>query len=713
MRRLKPHRSAAACFLAAALAASGAISAQATPPPATRTVDVTETIHGVEITDPYRWLEDQDSPETRAWIDAQNEYTDSVLAGLEGRAEIVAELTALIRRDSYGTPTAGGEWYFYIRRLAGEELGSICARRGLDGPDEVLVDPDSLSEDQSVTPGIMGVSFDGAVLAYSLRKGGEDEVVVRFFDMAARRDLEDELPRGRYDEVVFEPGNGGIYYSRYLDEGPRAYHHRMGTDPALDEEIFGSGYGPGKGVSVDLSDDGRFLVLTVWHGSAARKTEIYYADLERGCAIEPIVNDIEARFHGPIGGHDLFLLTDWNAPNGRVIKVNLENPVRDAWEEIIPERDAVLTSHALAGGKVFARYLADMIPSLEIYEPDGEPAGEIGFDSLGNASNVAGRWDRDIAFFSFTSFHVPRTIYHYSVGARARGVWFRADVPFAGDDYETRLVWYESKDGTRVPMFLAHRKELSLDGDRPVLLTGYGGFNHAVTPYFSSRTAVWMAHGGVFALPGLRGGGEFGEEWHRAGMLENKQNTFDDFIAAAEWLIENGYTRPGRLAISGGSNGGLLVGAALTQRPDLFGAVVCTYPLLDMVRYHKFLVASWWVPEYGSSEDPGQFEYIYAYSPYHNVRHGADYPAVLFVTGDADTRVDPCHARKMTALLQAATSSGKPVLLDYDTRAGHSGGKPTGTYIEDLADQMLFIFWQLGMPAGRAGGGEAARGQSH
>lgn len=673
-------------------AASGAA---VPPPPETRTDNVREVVHGVEIIDPYRWLEDQESPETRAWIDAQNAYTESVLGQLGGRDEIREGLIPFIRYDWYSKPVAGGDYYFFQRELAGDNLKSVCMRKGLEGADEVLIDPLALSDDRSVTASIMKVSEEGDILAYGLQKGGEDEVVVRFYDVAKRRDLDDMLPRGRYDEICFEPGNAGIYYSKYLDDGPRIYHHTMGADPAGDTEIFGSAYGPGIGMSVDLSDDGRFLVMTAWHGSAAKKTEVYYQDLEAGGGIEPVVNDIDARFFGPIGGHDLFMFTNWEAPNGKVIKVDLENPARESWEEIIPESDAVLKSHALAGGMVFANYLENVVSSVRIFDPSGTPAGEIDFQSLGNVSGVSGRWNDDTAFFAFASFHIPSTAYYYSVSKGTRDIWFQAELPFETDDYETRQVWYTSRDGTRVPMFLVHRKDLDLDGNRPVLLSGYGGFTNSVMPRFSSRTAMWITNGGVYASPSLRGGGEFGEKWHRAGMLESKQNTFDDFIAAAEWLVDNGYTRPEKIAISGGSNGGLLVGAALTQRPDLFKAVVCTYPLLDMVRYHKFLVASWWVPEYGSSEDPEQFEYIYAYSPYHRVVSGTAYPAVLFVTGDADTRVAPLHARKMTALLQATTPGGNPVLLHYDTMAGHSGGKPTDKYIEDATSMLQFLFWQL------------------
>jgi prolyl oligopeptidase len=672
-----------------------ATPAALSPPPETRTDNVTEIIHGVEISDPYRWLEDQNSPETRAWIDSQNEYTASILGGLAGREAIRQELMPFIRYDSYGKPTAGGQYYFFTRELAGENLKSICLRRGLYGEDEVLINPKTLSDDQSVSVSLMKVTDDGSVFAYGLRKGGEDEVTVKFYDVDGRRNLEDELPLGRYYEVCFEPGNKSIFYSKYLDEGPRVYRHRMGADPLEDPEIFGSAYGPGKGISVDLSDDGRFLLFTVWHGSAAGQTEIFYQDLEGDAGIQPIVNDIEARFFGSVGGHHLFMFTNWEAPNGRVFRVDLENPAQDLWVEIIPESDAVLKSHTLAGGRIFANYLENVVSSVRVYELSGAEAGEISFPSLGTVGKVSGRWDLDMAFFSFASFHIPSTIYAYSVSSGTKDVWFRSELPFDGDAYETRLVWYPSKDGTLVPMFLVHRKQLQMDGDRPVLLTGYGGFTHTVAPQFRSRTAVWIMHGGVYASPGLRGGSELGEEWHTAGMLENKQNTFDDFIAAAEWLVENNYTRPGRIAISGGSNGGLLVGAALTQRPDLFKAVVCTYPLLDMVRYHKFLVAAYWVPEYGSSDDPEQFKYIHAYSPYHHVRQGEKYPAVFFVTGDADTRVAPLHARKMTALLQAANSSDNPILLQYDTQAGHSGGKPTDKYVEDLTDQMLFLFWQI------------------
>ncbi|MFH1312449.1 MAG: prolyl oligopeptidase family serine peptidase [Candidatus Eisenbacteria bacterium] len=666
-------------------------------PPETRVDNVTEEIHGVEIVDPYRWLEDQNSAETRAWIEAQNAYTQSFLSSLPGRETIRQELTDLIRIDTVDIPIARNGRYFFVRRLADQDLGVIYMRGGIAGEDVVLVDPHPMSPEHMLSVTLMSVSDDGSLMAYGIREAGEDELAVRIFDVDRRVDTGEYLPKGRNSDVSIQPDNGGFYYTRYEGESDLVYHHRMGTDPAEDALIFGEGYGPGVGVAAELSDDGRYLLLTVYYGSAARKTELYYQDLTTLGDIVPIVNDIEASFTGSIAGGHLYMDTDWEAPNGRIIRVDLADPARDTWEEIIPETEAVLRGFTLAGGRLIVRYHENVIPTLRVFESDGTPVTVIDPPAIGYLSRAEGRWQDDEAFFEFSSFHIPTTIYRYDLANLTQDVWAAIDVPIDAEMFEVKQVWYESLDGTEVPMFVAHRKDILLDGSNPTLLTGYGGFRSSMTPYFSSRSATWMKMGGVVAVPNLRGGGEFGETWHRAGMLEHKQNTFDDFTAAAEWLIENDYTSPDRLACMGGSNGGLLVGAALTQRPELFRAVVCTYPLLDMVRYHKFLIAKFWVPEYGSSDDPEQFEYIYDYSPYHQVEYGTEYPAVLFVTGDADTRVDPLHARKMTALVQSATGSDKPVLLHYDTTAGHSGGRPITVVIEDVTDQLLFLAWQLGV----------------
>lgn len=681
-------------LLGTAVPASG----QSAAPPSTRADNVKETLHGVEIVDPYRWLEDSQSRETRAWLEAQNRYTEAMLGALPGRAALQQRIAELVKIDMVGMPEERGGRYFFSRRKADQDLAVIYMREGLTGPDELLIDPHPLSEDRTVSVQRLDVSRDGKVMAYGVRRGGEDEVEVRLFDVDARKDLPDRLPKARYGSVQLTPDRSGLYYARQTEEGPRVYLHTVGTDPAQDVEIFGQGYGPEKFIGAELSEDGRYLLLTVYHGSAALKTELYYQDLSRPGPITPIVNDIDSRFYGTIAGGHLFMQTNWQAPNGRILAVDLANPAREQWREIVPADRAAIQGFSPAGGRLFVEYLENVHSRVKVFDPDGNYLRDLPLPGIGSSSGPSGRWEKSETFFYFSSFHTPGTIYRYDIATDRREVWAETQIPVDTEALEVKQVWYASKDGTKIPMFLVHKKGLKLDGARPTLLTGYGGFNASQTPFFSSIAALLAERGGVFALPNLRGGGEFGEEWHRAGMREKKQNVFDDFLAAAEWLIQNGYAQPSKLAIMGGSNGGLLVGAAMTQRPELFQAMVCTYPLLDMVRYHKFLVARYWVSEYGSAEDPEQFRYLYAYSPYHRVKPGAKYPAVLFITGDADTRVDPLHARKMTALLQAATGSDRPVLLRYDTKAGHSGGLPVSKQIEDMTDTMAFLFWQLGVP---------------
>jgi prolyl oligopeptidase len=677
-------------------AAAAPLVAQQGPPP-TAKGEVVDTLHGYIIPDPYRWLEDQEASETRQWIEAQNDYTESLLGTVPGREQIKARLTELLKIDVLNTPTARAGRYFFSKRLRDQDLFIIYMRDGLEGEDQVLIDPHPMSEDHRTSVNMMGVSDDGRILIYGIRQGGQDEVEVRFFDVDKRQDLPDRLERSRYFGIFITPGNQGFYYTRFTMLGARVYYHQFGTDPANDEMIFGEGYGPDKIVFGGLSDDGRYLGLVVLHGSAATKTEIYWKDLEKGGPIETLVNDVDARFIPAIAGDHILLQTDWDAPNGRVFRVSVENPAREHWKEIIPESDAVIQGVSTAGGKIFVSYLDNVVPRVEIFDIDGNSQGEISFPTLGSVGEVAGRWDSDEAFFSYSSFAIPPTIDRYDVATGEKTVWSKLDVPINSDDIVAEQVWYESKDGTKIPMFLVHKKGLELNGQNPVYLTGYGGFNVSLTPGFRAEAVFGVENGMVFAIPNLRGGGEFGEEWHRAGMFENKQNVFDDFIAAAEWLIDNGYTSREKLAIRGGSNGGLLVGAALTQRPDLYQAVISAYPLLDMLRYDNFLVARFWVSEYGSADDPEQFEYIYQYSPYHNVKPGTEYPAVLFITGDSDTRVAPLHARKMTALVQASTASDRPVLLKYDTKSGHSGGTPVSQRIEDQTDTFAFLMWQLGM----------------
>ncbi len=673
-------------------------------PPPTRTDNVKDVYHGVEVADPYRWLEDQKSPETRVWIDTQNTYTDSLLKAVPGREQLKQRLTALLKIDTIGTPTERNGRYFFTKRLATQDQPVLYLRKGLQGRDEVLIDPHPMSPDHTTTVNLRGVSKDGTLLAYAIRQGGADETEIRLFDVDARKDLPDRLPAARYIGVGLDPQKESLYYTRMTPEGPRVFKHHVGANSATDAEIFGKGYGPEKIITSSLSEDGHYLVIHVLHGSSADRTEVYVQDTTTAGPPVTIVNDIPARFFADVAGDRLFIHTNWKAPKGRILSVTVKEPSREHWKEIAPESDAVIEEAHLAGGRLVVVFTRNASSLAKIYEPEGKLVREIPLPAIGSVSGFAGRWSSNEVFFTFESFHIPDTIYRHDIAKGTQEVWARQLVPIESGQYEVKQVWYASKDGTKVPMFLVHAKGIKLDGSNPTLLTGYGGFTVSETPSFSTRAAAWITSGGVYALANLRGGGEFGEEWHRAGMLGNKQNVFDDFLAAAEWLIQNKYTSPARLAIRGGSNGGLLVGAALTQRPELFGAVVCAYPLLDMLRFHKFLVARWWVPEYGSADDPEQFKFIYAYSPYQHVQPGAKYPAVLFITGDSDTRVDPLHARKMAARMQAANSSAKPVLLHYDTKAGHSGGTPVSKQVDDLTDELSFLFWQLGAaPAGAAG----------
>ena len=658
---------------------------------------VKETLHGVELSDPYRWLENQNSPATRSWIKTQNDYSQSVLGKYPGRPALLKRAEELFRVDSQGMPTVRGGKYFFSRRTASQDLPVICMSQSADAAPEVLIDPKQLSVDGTKTVSLMEVSRDGTLLFYGIRSGGEDEVAVRLFDVQQRKDLDWQLPRGRYFGLSLTPDKQTLFYTRHDKAGSRVLKVKLQGDPAGNAEtVFGEGYDPGVIVSPSLSENGRYLLMHVFYGSAGKKTDVYFQDLQAGGPVRPLVNDLEARFIAHAVDQRVFLRTNWEAPRGRLLKVDLTNPDRSQWKEIIPTEAGVMEDVTAAGGKLYVNSLRDVKSVLTVYEENGQKIRDIQFPGLGSVSGVAGDWDQPEAFYAFSSFHIPSTIYREQVATGEQTVWSRLKMPVDSDQFQAEQVFYPSKDGTKIPMFLVYRKGLLRNGQNPTLLYGYGGFNNSLTPGFSSRAVMWMEQGGVYAVANLRGGGEYGEEWHLAGMQDRKQNTFDDFEAAARWLIEQKYTSPAKLAIQGGSNGGLLVGAAMTQHPELYRAVICSYPLLDMVRYHQFLVARFWIPEYGSSEDPVQFKTLLAYSPYHHVKPGTEYPAALFITGDADTRVDPLHARKMAALLQSATGSAeRPVLLKYDTKLGHTGARPVSQSIIDLVDELSFLMQEL------------------
>jgi prolyl oligopeptidase len=667
-------------------------------PPVTRRDDVKETIHGVVVEDPYRWLEDQNSPETREWIDAENRYTQSLIGNLPTRPYIAERLGQLLKVDNYKEAFERNGRYFYAERKADQEQFVLLMRKSAAAAPEVLVDPHPLSPDHSTSVSFADVSEDGALLAYEIRKGGADETEMHFLDVHTRKELPDHLPPARYFDVQIVPDKSGFYYDLMTEAGPRVRWHKFGTDVKDDVDVFGKGYGPEKIIISQLSEDGRWLLSTVLYGSSADKTEVFYLDRQINGEMQPLIHEIDARFFVSIGGDHVFAHTNWRAPNGRVLDIDLKHPQRAGWFQIIPEQhDAVIERVNVAGGKIAVTYLKNVTSQIKFFTTNGQAAGEVTFPAMGTVAEFSGRWLGKEAFFDFSSFHIPKTIYRYNTTTKTKNVFAQVHAPVNPSEFELKQVWYESKDKTRVPMFVLAKKGLKLDGASPTYLTAYGGFTVSMTPQFSATAVLWAENGGIYALPNLRGGGEFGENWHKAGMLEKKQNVFDDFIAAAHYLIDNKYTSPQKLAIAGGSNGGLLVGAALTQQPDLYRAVVCKYPLLDMIRYQDFLVAKFWVPEYGSSENAEQFQYLMKYSPYQNVHKDTKYPAVLFITGDSDTRVAPLHARKMAALLQWAQGGNDPILLHYDTKAGHSEGRSATKLIEDATDEIGFLWWQLGV----------------
>lgn len=664
----------------------------------TRTDNVKETLHGVELTDPYRWLEDQTSAETRAWLAEENKQTHAFLDKLPGRDALRKRATELTKVESSGLPSEHGGRYFYSKRLANQEQPVLYMRRSATAAEEVLVDSNTLSKDATAVANLYDVTPDGKLIAYGVHFGGEDEGVLHIMDTDTRKDVAAPLPKARYMGVAMTPDHRGLYYGVLKEDGPRVRYHQIG-DAGPDKEIFGAGYKKTDGISPNLSHDGRYLLITVWHGSAGDNNELHLLDTSKQAPIVALVSGVHASFNADFAGPDLIIQSNESAPKGRIFKASLTAPEKKNWHVIVGESSLNIESFTLAGGKIFVTYGENAATRIKIFDGSGSHLHDLTLPAIGSGY-MSGRWSSDEAFLYFSSFHIPQEISRYSVSKETRQPWWRLNVPVDSSKFVVEQVWYPSKDGTKIPMFLVHLAGMKMDGERPVYLTGYGGFNVSLTPNFSNTAVMWAERGGVFALANLRGGGEFGEEWHKAGMLDKKQNVFDDFVGAAEWLVKNKYTNPSKLTISGGSNGGLLVGAALTQRPDLFQAVVCSYPLIDMVRFHKFLVAQFWTPEYGSSENAEQFKTLLAYSPYHHVKPGVKYPAVMVESGDADTRVAPLHARKFAALLQADSTSSKPVLLLYDTDAGHSGGRSATKSVDDQVNRLSFLLSQVGaLPA--------------
>jgi prolyl oligopeptidase len=667
------------------------------PPPPTEATPVIDNYAGIKLSDSYRWLEDSKSPATRAFIDAQNAYTARYLKSLRIRPDTVDDLTALEQVAHWTMPLQRGETYFFMKRLSDEGQASIYLRHGWTGKDERLIDPAVISRDANTSIDLADVSRDGSLLAYHVRQGGADETTIRVYDLKTRKTLEDELPSGIYYSVDFAPDGKGLYYTRTDKKGSLVYLHLLGMRPSRDTLVFGHEFydeplGPIDLIESQVTYDGHYLVLTIERGVPAKRVDIVFRDLTKPTTpFTVLVWGIDSRFSASYAKGAWYVRTDYQSPKGRVLRAD---PGVDpsAWKTIAPETTDVISGFSIVGDKVYVTRLKDVKSETEIYSLDGKPAGSIDYDGIGSASTVSGRPSDRYGFFSFQSFIQPSTLYRIDTTTGKRDVFFQPKVPFNTGDYELKQVFYTSKDGTRVPMFIAGKKGLKQDGSERLLMTGYGGFNLSMTPTWNPQWAWWLQQGGWFAFPNLRGGGEYGEAWHEAGMFDKKQNVFDDWFAAAEYLIAQKYTSPAHFAISGRSNGGLLMGASFTQHPELFSAVWCGYPLLDMLRYQKFEQGPHWTTEYGSADDETQFRYLLKYSPYQNVKAGTAYPAIMFFTGDSDTRVDPLHARKMTALMQAASKSDRPILLHYSLTGGHSAGVSVEQQVQDDADQLSFLW---------------------
>jgi len=656
----------------------------------------------VKVTDDYRWLEEAQSPETRAFIAAQNAYTQKYLDQVKILPQVREQMTSLLRVDVIGVPAERKGKFFYSKRLASENQSSVYLRTGLSGAEERLIDANTLSTDQNTSVSMLDLNEDGSLMAYGERVGGADEVEVHFLNPETRKEAGDVLPSARYYGVQIAPDGKGVYYSKFFPhEGTSVFYHGFGTPVASDAVLLGREYrgeklGEIDNVGIGTTDDGHYLIFSVGHGVPAKREDILLKDLTvADSPIVPLVYGIEARFDVDYFDNQFYVNTDYQAPNHRILKAELgKSP--DQWKTVIPEAKDVIEQTSLVNGKLYVLRLKDVKSELTVYSLEGKETGKIDFPSLGGGSTLFGRSNAKDGFYTFQSIVAPPTIYHYDTTTGHSDVFAETKVPFESKDYEVRQVFYTSKDGTRVPMFIAGRKGLKRDGSERLLMTGYGGFALSMTPVWNPEYAWWMQQGGWFALPNLRGGNEYGEAWHKAAMFEKKQNVFDDWFAAAEYLIREKYTTPEHFAIRGRSNGGLLMGASMTQRPDLFGAIWCGYPLLDMLRYQKFLMGRTWTTEYGSAEDAADFSYIYKYSPYQHVKAGTRYPAIMFFTGDGDTRVDPMNARKMTPLMQASTSSGRPILLHYSLKGGHSAGVSQTQLVEDYADEMGFLWTETG-----------------
>ncbi len=676
-------------------------------PPA-RTVNQMDDYHGTNVKDPYRWLEDIDSADARTWIEAENQVTFDYLKQIPTRETIRRRLTQLWNYERYGIPWKRGGRYFFFKNDGLQNQSVLYTLKTLKDEPIVLIDPNQLSQDGTVALSSLSVSEDGNLLAYSVSQSGSDWQEWKVRDINTGKDLSDLIQWTKFTSAAWTHDHKGFFYTRYPQPEqndlkaqnyyPKLYYHRLGTDQANDVLVYERPDDKELGIGAGITDDGQYLVISISKGTEEKNRVAYKNLAAPDSTIVELISVPDAQY-GFVGndGPVFWFQTDLDASRGRIIAIDTRQPDRSNWKEVVSQSSDNLTGVSLVNNMFVASYLHDAQSRVRIHNLDGSFVRDVALPGVGSAGGFGGRREDTETFYAFTSFNDPSTVFHYDLATGQSEIFRRPQVDFNPNDYEAKQIFYASKDGTKIPMFIAHKKGLELNGRNPTLLYGYGGFNASLTPSFSVKNLIWMEMGGVYAMPNIRGGGEYGTEWHEAGMKTKRQNVYDDFIAAAQWLIDNHYTSPNKLAIHGGSNGGLLVGACMTQRPDLFAAALPAVGVLDMLRFNQFTIGHAWMSDYGSPDDPAEFKALYAYSPYHHLKPGTRYPATLITTADHDDRVFPAHSFKFAAALQAAQTGPNPVLIRIETKAGHGAGKPTTKIIEEATDQLAFLTRVLDM----------------
>jgi prolyl oligopeptidase len=707
------------------IAISGSAVAQSCPAngqglnyPVTRTVDQQDNYHGVSIADPYRWLEDANSEETHAWVEAQNKLTQSYLSQIPRREAIKSRLTKLWNYERFSVPFKEGGRYFYSRNDGLQNQSVLYTMKQLSDSPRLLLDPNTLAADGTVALSGLAVSPNGRYLAYSTAASGSDWNEIRVRDIDTGKDTEDQIKWVKFSNTAWLRDGSGFFYSRY-DEPKEAtkladvnyfqklYFHKLGTPQSADALVYDRPDHKDWGFGGEVTEDGRYLIITASQGTA-RKNRLYYMDLSRKDAkVVPLLEDFDAAYNfidndGPV----FWFRTDRNAPKARIITIDTRKPQPSNWKEIVPESAQTLVSATIVNNQLLVDYLSDAHSQVKVFDLKGKPLHEVDLPGIGSAAGFGGKRADHETFYSYTSFTTPSTIYRYDLKTGKSSVYRQPKVDFDPAAFETRQEFFTSRDGTKVPMFIVSKKGLKLDGTNPTYLYGYGGFNISLTPSFSVANLAWIEMGGVYVMANLRGGGEYGEAWHEAGTKLQKQNVFDDFIGAAEWLVQHKVTSPAKLSIGGGSNGGLLVGAAMTQRPDLFAAAIPQVGVMDMLRFHKFTIGWAWTSDYGSSDNADEFKALVKYSPLHNLKKGTCYPATMITTADHDDRVVPAHSFKFAATAQADQGGAAPVIIRIDTKAGHGAGKPTTKQIEEVADRWGFLSRALNMDPAPAAAGQ-------